>query len=125
MIMGYHRIRRAVGAMLLLLLVGLPFLRVNGESALRFDVPTLRFLFFGTQTGMADSFIILIALIFITFFILFVTTLFGRVWCGWFCPQTVLCDATGFMEKARSRGFVARSLAVLAGRSRALSSLSA
>ena len=35
----FHRLRRFSGAVLLLILIGLPFLRVRGESAFRFDIP--------------------------------------------------------------------------------------
>jgi len=107
----FHRLRRISGALLLILLVGLPFLRINGESALRFDVPTLRLLFFGTSIWMQDFFIVLIAVIFLTFLVLFATTLFGRIWCGWLCPQTVLADATSFMDAPRKRGYAAGAAA--------------
>jgi cytochrome c oxidase accessory protein FixG len=104
----FHWYRRFSGALLLIILIGLPFLRINGESALRFDVPSLRLLFFGTAIWMQDFFIVLIAVIFLTFLVLFTTTVFGRVWCGWLCPQTVLVDATSFMDASRKRGFAAR-----------------
>ncbi len=109
MIRTFHAYRRLIGALLVAILVGLPFLRVGGESALRFDVPTLRLLFFGTAISMQDFFIVLIAVIFLTFFILFATTVFGRVWCGWLCPQTVLMDFTGFMENTGRRSYPARA----------------
>ena len=101
----FHRLRRACGMVLFLVLISLPYVRIHGESALRFDVPSLRLLFFGTSIWMADFFIVLIAVMFLTFFTLFATTLFGRIWCGWLCPQTVLVDATMFIEKARGKGF--------------------
>ncbi len=107
----FHRLRRISRSILLIILIGLPFLRMNGESALRFDVPTLRLLFFGTAIWMQDFFIVLIAMIFLTFLVLFTTTLFGRIWCGWLCPQTVLVDATSFMDSPRKRGYAARGAA--------------
>jgi cytochrome c oxidase accessory protein FixG len=103
----YHRLRRITGALLLLALIGVPFVRVHDESAFRFDIPTLRLLFFGAEIGMADFFIVLMALIFLTFFILFTTTLLGRIWCGWLCPQTVLVDVTDMA--AGKRGPAART----------------
>jgi len=102
MIKKYHITRRLSGAVLITILIGLPFLRVHGESAFRFDIPSLRLLFFGTEIWMADFFIILVAVIFLTFLTLFTTTVLGRVWCGWLCPQTVLVDATQFMETSRT-----------------------
>ncbi len=110
----FHRFRRISGALLLIILIGLPFLRINGESALRFDVPTLRLLFFGTAIWMQDFFIVLNAVIFLTFLVLFTTAVFGRVWCGWLCPQTVLVDATSFMDASRKRGYAARAAASVA-----------
>jgi cytochrome c oxidase accessory protein FixG len=111
----FHRLRRLSGIVLLMLLIGVPFLRIRGESAFRFDVPSLRLLFFGTEIWMQDFFIILIAVIFLTFFTLFTTTVFGRLWCGWLCPQTVLVDATTFVETARKRGYAAAIAASAAG----------
>ncbi len=112
MTVTYHRLRRFVGTTLLAALLCLPFLKVNGESAFRFDIPTLRLLFFGSQVGLADFFVILIAVIFLIFFILLMTVLFGRIWCGWLCPQTILCDATVQVEPGRRRRTSRYSLAV-------------
>jgi cytochrome c oxidase accessory protein FixG len=100
----FHWFRRVSGALFLIILIGLPFLRIQGESALRFDVPSLRLLFFGTSIWMQDFFIVLIAVIFLTFLILFATTVLGRIWCGWLCPQTVLVDTTSFIDRSRKRG---------------------
>lgn len=112
----FHRLRRLTGLVLLIALIGFPFLQIKGQSAFRFDIPTLRLLFFGTEIWMADFFIILIAVIFLTFLTLFVTTVFGRLWCGWVCPQTVLADATTFAEAISSkRSITARIAAAGAG----------
>jgi len=111
----FHRLRRITGAALLLILVLLPFLQIHGESAFRFDIPSLRLLFFGTDIWLADFFIFLIAVIFLTFLTMFTTTIFGRLWCGWLCPQTVLVDATTFMATAWERGYAARAVAASAG----------
>ncbi|HYA88950.1 MAG TPA: 4Fe-4S dicluster domain-containing protein [Nitrospirota bacterium] len=115
MIRTFHGFRRLTDALLLIILIGLPFVRLNGESALRFDVPTLRLLFFGTGIWMQDFFIVLVAVIFLTFFILFVTTILGRVWCGWLCPQTVLMDVTTFMEAFKKQGYPGLIAAAFAG----------
>ena len=72
-----HRLRRLSGAVLLVFLTGVPFLRIRGESVFRFDIPSLRLLFFGTSIWLADFFIILIAVIFLAFLIIFTTTVFG------------------------------------------------
>ncbi len=86
------------------LILGLPFLRIKGESALRFDIPSLRLHVFGCTLWMQEFFIVLAATIFFTLLIVFVTLVFGRIWCGWLCPQTVLVDFTPFVDKAREKG---------------------
>jgi len=81
-------------------LLGLPFVTINGQSALRFDVPSLRFYFFGTSIAIDESYLLLMALLFLVFLFIALTMLFGRLWCGWVCPQTVLSDLTGFLDRA-------------------------
>ena len=93
-----QRYRRAAGAAQALLFVGLPFLSVGGESALRFDVGTLTLHVFGAAVGVDELFVTLPALIFLTLLLLLVTVSFGRVWCGWSCPQTVLGDLTRLVQ---------------------------
>ncbi len=91
---GIGRWRRAAGAAQGLLFLALPFVRLGGESALRFDVPTLTLHAFGAALAMNEFFVLLPATILVTFVFLTVTVAFGRVWCGWSCPQTVLSDLT-------------------------------
>jgi len=81
------------------LMVGLPFVRVGGESALRFDVPTLKLYFFGSVIWISEAyFFLLVFLLFATGVMLF-TVLYGRIWCGWMCPQTVLSDFSRSIER--------------------------
>lgn len=89
------RTRRSVVAWLqAAVLLGLPFIQVNGESAFRFDVPSLKLYFFGSVIWISEAYFFL--LVFLLFFIgiMLVTVLYGRVWCGWMCPQSVLSDFT-------------------------------
>jgi cytochrome c oxidase accessory protein FixG len=109
----YHRARSTVGTALLAILVLLPFIRINGEAAFRFDVPTLRLFFFGAVIWMEDFFIVLVAVLAFTFLILFITTVFGRIWCGWLCPQTVLVDLTPYLDRDRTKGAGSRSAGFL------------
>jgi len=85
-------------------IIGLPFLTVKGESALRFDVPALELHFFGITLWMEEFFIVLIAVIFVSLLIIFITVLLGRIWCGWMCPQTVISDFTAFIERTWKMG---------------------
>lgn len=107
-IQPWRRIAEAVQALLIL---GVPFVRINGESALRFDIHSLRLHVFGVSLWMDEFFIVLIGLIFLTFLTVFVTLLFGRIWCGWLCPQTVIIDITWFLDKAKSKGLLQKIMA--------------
>ena len=82
-----------------MLITGLPFLVINGQSALRFDIPELKLYFFGSVIWIKELYLILFAILFFLLFIASVTAVFGRVWCGWLCPQTVLLDLTESIAK--------------------------
>lgn len=67
----------------------LPWLSWNGQQAILFDLPGRKFHIFGA-TFWPQDFLLLSWLLIIAAFALFVVTaLFGRVWCGYYCPQTV------------------------------------
>lgn len=87
----------------------IPFIRVNGESALRFDIPSLGLHFFGKTIYIENFFIVLIFTFLITFLIIVITQLYGRIWCGWLCPQTVVMNWTRFLEK-KNLGFATKLL---------------
>lgn len=70
----------------------LPFVKVNGEPVFMFNVLERKFIFFGMIFWPQDFFIFAIGLLtFIVFVILF-TVVFGRVFCGWACPQTIFME---------------------------------
>jgi cytochrome c oxidase accessory protein FixG len=75
-----------------LLLLGIPFVKLGGNSLLRLDAGSRTLLFFGASIRIEEFYLFLVALLIFVFGFLFVTLLFGRVWCGWLCPQTTLCD---------------------------------
>jgi len=72
--------------------LGLPFFTVDGRSALRFDIPTLHLYFFGHTLFIQDFFLLLLATLAMVFLFVFFTTVLGRLWCGWFCPQSTLLE---------------------------------
>ncbi len=101
MIPTFYRTKRRVAAWLqAVLMLGLPFLRIHSESALRFDVPSLKLYFFGSVIWISEAYFLL--LVFLLFFIgvMLITVLYGRIWCGWVCPQTVLSDLTRFIKRS-------------------------
>ena len=83
-----------------IVIVGLPFVRVDNESALRFDIPSLKLYFFGSVFWISETtFFLLVFLLFFTGVSLF-TMLYTRIWCGWMCPRTVLSFFTHTIERA-------------------------
>jgi cytochrome c oxidase accessory protein FixG len=89
----FQRIRRWTFLGLHLILFGLPWLKVNGNPALLFDLPGRRLYAFGATFTASDTILLLLGLLFLAFTLFFFTALFGRLWCGYACPQTVLLDA--------------------------------
>jgi cytochrome c oxidase accessory protein FixG len=78
------------------LLIGImfagPFIRINGNPLLMINIVERRFSILGQIFWPQDAIIFAVAmLIFLTGIILF-TTAFGRLWCGWTCPQTVMME---------------------------------
>ena len=84
--------RRVVAWILIVVFAAIPWIRINGKPAMLLDVMTRKFVFFGTTFRPTDTLLLalLILSVFVTIFLL--TALFGRVWCGWACPQTVYME---------------------------------
>ncbi len=84
--------RTIVGWGLLLFLIAVPFLRFNGHPLVLLDIADRKFIIFGAIFWAQDTFILsLLMLSFVLFIILFTVT-YGRVWCGWACPQTIFLE---------------------------------
>ncbi|MFW5824030.1 MAG: cytochrome c oxidase accessory protein CcoG [Marinobacter sp.] len=77
----------------LLALMGMYFLfvwiTIDGEPLIHFDLPAREFHLYGMTFFPQDFFLLAAMLIICAFGLFFITTLFGRVWCGYTCPQTV------------------------------------
>ena len=99
----WRKKRRAVEILQAIVITGLPFVTIKGESALRFDIATLKLHLFGSVLWMREFYLILAATLFFLLFTGFVTIIFGRVWCGWFCPQTVLLDLNESLAEVASK----------------------
>lgn len=72
-----------------ILLFIIPFIRIDGKHLflLSFDKKELHLLF--TSFSTQELYLMPFILIFLFLFIFFITTLAGRIWCGWLCPQTI------------------------------------
>ncbi len=88
----FYNARTLVSFVLLIILVGTPFLKVNGRQFVLFDFLNRNFILFGIPFGPQDFHLLVIALITIIVFIILFTVVFGRVFCGWACPQTIFME---------------------------------
>lgn len=79
-------------AVLVLIFMVLPWIKVGGEQALLLSIPERRFAFFGLTLYAHDGPLIFFILALSVFGLAFVTAVWGRIWCGWACPQTVFID---------------------------------
>ncbi len=87
-----YNLRTWVSLFFLLLFFSLPFMKLNGQPLLLFNVLERKFIIFGMVFWPQDFFIFGIGMLtFIVFVILF-TVVFGRIFCGWACPQTIFME---------------------------------
>jgi cytochrome c oxidase accessory protein FixG len=89
----HQRMRRWTFLALHLVLFVTPWVTVGGHPALLFDLEARRLYAFGAIFTAADSLLLLLMLLFLAFALFFFTSLYGRLWCGYGCPQTVFLDA--------------------------------
>lgn len=88
----YHNYRIIVTIVLLGILFAGPFISIGGHPLLLLNIFERKFVIFGQVFWPQDF--ILLALLGITFFVFVIlfTVAFGRVWCGWACPQTLFME---------------------------------
>lgn len=88
----WQRLRKATFTLLHVFLFVTPWIMVRGNPALLIDLPNRRLFAFGAIFTAADTIFLLLLLLFLAFSLFFFTSLFGRLWCGFACPQTVFLD---------------------------------
>ncbi|MDV6235359.1 cytochrome c oxidase accessory protein CcoG [Leptospira ellisii] len=84
--------RYAVEAVLIPFYLFLPWLRWEGHPWIRLDIPARKFYLLGNIFTPQEGYFLHLFLIGMGLSLFFFTTLIGRVWCGWACPQTVFTD---------------------------------
>jgi polyferredoxin len=84
--------RRALGWLLVVLFVGLPFVTIGGKPAIFLNVVQRQFSLFGHTFLATDGVLLMLLMLTIFAAIFWATALVGRAWCGWGCPQTVYME---------------------------------
>lgn len=88
----YYKKRTIVANILLVLLFALPFIKINGHTLFLFNVLERKFILFGLVFWPQDFNLFVLAAIAGIVFIMLFTVAFGRIWCGWACPQTIFME---------------------------------
>jgi len=88
----FYNARTWVSIFLLVVFFGGPFVKVNGQALLLLNFIERKFIVFGLAFWPQDFHLFLLATITFVVFIVLFTAIFGRVWCGWACPQTIFME---------------------------------
>ena len=88
----WHRRRVWFTVMILTMLFATPFIKYNDQPLLLFNVLERKFIIFGIFIGPQDYWLFGLTMLSFMVFIVLFTTIFGRLWCGWACPQTVFME---------------------------------
>lgn len=88
----YTNYRTLVAVVLLILLFGIPFIKINGNPLILFNILDRQFFIFGQPFYPQDFFILTLGAIASLIFIILFTVAYGRIFCGWICPQTIFME---------------------------------
>lgn len=88
----YYKYRKYVSYLLLSIFFISPFLKIDGNQFLLFNILERRFNIFGFPFWPQDFYLFVLSIIIGVVFILLFTVVFGRIFCGWICPQTIFLE---------------------------------
>ena len=88
----FYDYRKWVSYFLLFILVANPFIKINGNQFMMFNVLERRFNIFGFPFWPQDFYLFVIFMIVGVVFVILFTVIFGRIFCGWICPQTIFLE---------------------------------
>lgn len=84
--------RQMMSYVLLAIFFAIPFITIGGQPFLMLNVLERKFVIFGQIFWPEDFFIFVIAMIIGILFVAVFTVAFGRLFCGWVCPQTIFME---------------------------------
>jgi cytochrome c oxidase accessory protein FixG len=89
---NFHLWRIVVTVILLSLFFAGPFIKINHQPLLLVNIFERKFVVLGQVFWPQDFVLLAILLITLFVFIILFTVVFGRIWCGWLCPQTLFME---------------------------------
>lgn len=84
--------REYVGYCFLALFIAAPFIRINEEPLILLNILERHFVLFGVVFWPQDFHLFLLGMLTFIIFIVLFTVIYGRVFCGWACPQTIFME---------------------------------
>ncbi len=88
----FKKWRSIIHAFMILFFLALPWVRVGGNPAILLDISQRRFTILGATFWAHDAPILLFIFVGAALALGFITAIWGRIWCGWACPQTVFIE---------------------------------
>jgi polyferredoxin len=88
----FRTLRWWADAVLVAILLLVPWIRIGGEPLILLDIPARKFHVFGLVIFPQELYFLWLLVIGLALALFFFTALAGRLWCGWACPQTVFTD---------------------------------
>lgn len=88
----FYRYRTYLSWVLILFMFASPFLKINGNQFLLFNIIDRKFNIFGFPFWPQDFHLLVIYLLVSIVFVILFTVIFGRIFCGWLCPQTIFME---------------------------------
>ena len=87
-----YNARTVVSIMYLIVFFTLPWIKVNGLPLFMFNFIERKFILFSVVFWPQDFFVFVIGMLTFLVFIVLFTVVFGRIFCGWVCPQTIFME---------------------------------
>lgn len=87
------RYRSILSTLFIGLMISAPFIKIGGEPVLLLNIIERKFIIFGKIFWPQDFHIFLLIMIAFVIFVGLFTVIYGRVFCGWICPQTIFMES--------------------------------
>ena len=100
---GYRAIKNQINSILFTIFFLLPFIKLNENPLIWLDIPSRKFHLFGLTIWPQELYFLNLILIIAGLMLFFFTTLFGRVWCAYACPQTLFIELYNFYRTYHRR----------------------
>lgn len=84
--------RNIVAVILLALFFGGPFVRIHGQPLLLLNIIERKFILFGFVFWPQDFYLVALGILTLIMTVVLFTSIWGRIWCGWACPQTIFLE---------------------------------